>query len=157
MAKLLAACFWQADFWYITSKHYLYRVVLYSSMTSMGGRIVCRTDISTYYTQRGERQYIQRREQQHSPAVVSYYTHIIEGKKQDAAEYLCCTWYVRLSVQTHFRYYATRLQPGTGAGTLLVCTVSERNRTRHTRKTQTKYSRCTTTLYRYTTHRAKRF
>ena len=84
MTKILAACFWQAYFWYTTSKHYLYRVVLYSSMTPMGDRIVCRTDISTYY--------IQRREQQHSPAVVSYYTHMIEGKKQDVAEHLCCMY-----------------------------------------------------------------
>ena len=80
MTEIPAACFWQADFWcYRTSKHYLYRVVLYSSMTHMGGRIVCRTDTSTNYIQRGEQKYIQRREQQHiSHAVVSYYTHIIE-------------------------------------------------------------------------------
>ena len=78
MTKIPAACFWQADFWYRTSKHYLYRAVLYSSMTHMGGRIVCRTDISTYYMQRREQQYIQIREQHHNPAVVSYYTQIIE-------------------------------------------------------------------------------
>ena len=91
MTKIPAACFLQADYWYRTSKHYLYRVVFYSSMTHMGGRIVCRTDISTYYIQRGEQQFIQRREEQHGPAVVSYYTHIIEGKKQQ-----CTVLYVRL-------------------------------------------------------------
>ena len=95
MTKIPAACFWQADFWYRTSKHYLYRVVLYSSMTHTGGRIVCRTDISTYYIQRGEQQYIERREQQHSPDVVSYYMHIIEGTKQDLAVYcaVCTTFH----------------------------------------------------------------
>ena len=72
MTEIPGACFWQADWWYKTSKHYLYRIVLYSSMTEMGGRIVCCTDISTYYVKRREHQYIQRREQQHSPAVVSY-------------------------------------------------------------------------------------
>ena len=78
MTKIPAPCFWQADCWYRTNKHYLYRVVLYSSMTRMGGRILCRTNISAYYVKRREHQYIQRREQQHNPAVVSYYTHIIE-------------------------------------------------------------------------------
>ena len=94
MTTISAACFWQAaDFWYRTSKHYLYRVVLYSGITHMGSRIVCRTDISTYYIQRGEQQYAQRREQQHSPAVVSYYSHTLEGKRQDVAVYcaVCAT------------------------------------------------------------------
>ena len=55
MTKIPAACFWQVDFWYRTSKHYLYRVVLYSRMTHMGGRVVCRTDINQYvlYPKRG--------------------------------------------------------------------------------------------------------